>query len=811
MDVYNSKKLSLYVTNLRLKSSLIIFTMCYVLPAFCQDASRFSGAWIYQTTPLMRPDTTCNKQGDNRFLDYPGIKGVMFNFSWKRLQPSAPGDTSSSYFSSGGFNWYTFDSTLAEATRRGLHIGILIWTGEDAPSWLYDSPYQIGSCETSAENACNIRTTKKFPDYFNNTYETLWRTMTDSVLKHINNSGNVFLKDGNSYDYRQSVAFYQSCQGSTGDLDPQKGKLLMSQPPFCEIDEETWFEQKVKPSWLYTDSVLRANKSNLPNIHLLVNNGNAGCFNGRDLDSGFVFDSTHPFVEDGRLFDFTNKYLPDAWRKNNGSGHFYQLNYETYYNKAFENIQEKSAFAPGNNPVLIRDECDVHNILIKGGVTPNHVLYIAANALASGLDMWMMSYDVLYANDSIADPSDTSVVDNFIHPANQWIVNFFNRHSQKHAPSATYAFCALHDGIDGGNYSRFPTAVYSNGDTCMPSAAYKRPNKNLPNNDSANLNCGSRRLLSIQSGLADRGCLQNDAPSAQGRPIRQRNSVSDVNDCGWYLHQQNYQRFMRQINVINKNTFNDSLNSTSIGYWNKYYPDVNTSDTNYNNQLFGRFSKGFDLANKKNALLFDLDDDFIQSHPTCLPAGYAVPGHPGKLFITYNDSGYGRWSVYYDAYRADGTHITKRLKTVRNTNKHQWITKEFSIPCDAAFTNGGIYGSDFFISSVGQENVMFALIEYKKETMGHLDLSSTNGMQLNLPDVSLMPNPASALVNISAITDIQIGEVYLYDLTGLLRLHKQAVTTVNSIDVTGLPAGIYQLVLIDQKRKVHRAKLVVQR
>ena len=65
--------------------------------------------------------------------------------------------------------------------------------------------------------------------------------------------------------------------------------------------------------------------------------------------------------------------------------------------------------------------------------------------------------------------------------------------------------------------------------------------------------------------------------------------------------------------------------------------------------LFGRFARGFDLANKgKDALYFDLDDGF----PQC--------GFDGKVpcygrEVTYYDFGTGSWQLYYDAIKQQQT------------------------------------------------------------------------------------------------------------------------------------------------------------
>ena len=58
--------------------------------------------------------------------------------------------------------------------------------------------------------------------------------------------------------------------------------------------------------------------------------------------------------------------------------------------------------------------------------------------------------------------------------------------------------------------------------------------------------------------------------------------------------------------------------------------------------MFGRFARGFDLAKGKDGLYFDLDSAFLSYAP--LNAKYPV-----EVEITYLDSGYGKFQIYYDS------------------------------------------------------------------------------------------------------------------------------------------------------------------
>ncbi len=783
----------------------IIFTTIH--DAVAQNASRFNGVWVYQVTELGRKDTSCRKMPDNRLLDYPGIRGIMFDFAWKKIQPAAPTDSSSTFYLSGGFNWNWLDSILLEAAKRNLWIGILVWTGMDAPDWLYSSPYNIGTCKTTGENACQEKIVKTYPDYYNPTYLQFWKAMTDSVINHINAGPDSDGDDGIDLDYRPLIAFYQSCQGSTGDLEPQNGKPFDNQEGYCYIQEEEWFKDVVRPAWKFTDTIIQNNKASLPNIHLLVNNADANSFTSADLDSGVVFNSIDEFIEKDRLFSFSNDSLTNAWKKSNGKGHYYQLNYEVLFNNAFQSMNQQQAFAPGGSPILTRDECDIHNINIKNGTSSNNIFALGAYTLATGLDMWMMGYDVLFENDSIVDPLDISIADNYMKPAILKVTEFVNRHSIRHAPDAVYAFSALRDGLDAGNFVRFPKETFNDADSCVPTSAYKKINRNIPNNDSLNLNCGSRRTLALQTAMSSFGAQQNDAPAAQGKPIRQRNSALDVNDVGWYTMPGNYERFLYQIPIKNK-LGTDSLNTSSQGYWSQYYTDTNLDDSNFNNQLFGRFARGFDVNNKKNALLFNLDDSYISTQPKCIQNGYSDSGYSGMIHITYSDANTGSFAIKYQAINQIGKKYIKRLGLVKCNNTFNWITKSFLIPCDAVFNNEGPYQSDFFIQNAGTQNVLFALVEFEK--IFSKKTSVTSQILIDSIPLTVSPNPAGNFCSIKAPENKLIKEILLIDV---INVPKKSITCHNNFikfAVDDLANGVYMIHVSYTDGSYSNTKLLVQ-
>ena len=747
---------------------LIMLTISYAAKAQLQK-SPYSGIWVYRNAPIGRPvTTTCPNKFDKKIYQYPGLKGVLVIFSWRNIQPAAPDDVTSPYYGSGGFNWNYIDSELLDVAKdTSLYIGMMVWTGEDAPDWLHNDTYNIGSCSTDANNACGDAVAKSYPDYFNSKYKELWYNMIDSVMNHLNNgpdSDEPDHDDNNPFDYRNKILFYQSCEGSTGDLDPQKGSLQTGAPNYCGIDQNQWINAVVKPAWLYTYNIITKYKTNLPNNHLLVNTGQAGLISGQDLDNGASFASPDNFTDPNSLFQYASDKLPGSWRKAEGPGHYYQLNYENYVKYVFDKLNNTDSKGVAQTPVITRDEYDLHQVAIPGAYNPYNFYTTATNALHFGLDIWMLYYDELYINDSITDPMDTLTTDDIINPADKWVTDFFNKNAEENPLTAVNSFCALRDGLDAGDFSRFTKKDCSpNG--CKATSDYTIPNRSLPPNDPANLTCGAKRSVTIQAGKKLFGAVQNDAPSAQGSPLHQRNVAIGVNDVGWYIHPGNYERFLTQINPSVTNT-TEPFNTTSNGYWNKIVADDNPADTNYNNLIFGRFARGFDAANKKNAMYFNIDDNFLLAAQKCISTeDNTTKGFGGEIKITYLDSGNGGFTLYYDGANKQDVAIEKSFTPVIVGNTNNWITKSFLLPCESAgFENRLINQSDFYIKNTGNTNTIFALVEFstvKTDTIAAKPITNTAPVE-----ILITPNPVSAFFTIQLQNKEVINSISIYNSLG---------------------------------------------
>ena len=251
---------------------------------------------------------------------------------------------------------------------------------------------------------------------------------------------------------------------------------------------------------------------------------------------------------------------------------------------------------------------------------------------------------------------------------------FFNKYAgQKDPAKATNAMCALRDGLDASDAVRFPSITFG-----TVSRTASRFNKVL------------QPFIPYGAKLED--------PATAILTETENLTASGINDVGWKTFAGNYDRYLHQINA----------NATSVGYWN-----VQCADTN---SMYGRFARGFDIANGKDALYFDIDSAFLSN--TALNGQYPV-----MIEITYLDKGTGSFQLFYDGKNnANNSSIT-----VICSNTNVWKKASVTLK-DAYFGNRGTNGSDFFIKNTGDNNVIFSVVE-----LSRTDASSDAGYSVSSP------------------------------------------------------------------------------
>jgi hypothetical protein len=257
-------------------------------------------------------------------------------------------------------------------------------------------------------------------------------------------------------------------------------------------------------------------------------------------------------------------------------------------------------------------------------------------------------------------PNETSAI--IQDPKFDSAFNFFNKYASQKVPGlAQHALCALKDVLDASDSIRFPSKTYGQ---------VTQTNQT--------------RYKNIYSDYAAYGAMLQDVVAATGTEYSCL-SAKGINDVGWHLLPGNYERYLHQIDA----------NTTSAGYWN--------IDAAHPDAMYGRFGRGFDVANNKNALYFDVEDDFLQNAP--LRAAYPV-----TVEVTYFDNGTGSWQLFYDAKGK----LDKASSIITCTNTQTWKKAQFVLS-DARFANKSERNSDFYIKNTGSSNVIFSTVELSRQ------------------------------------------------------------------------------------------------
>lgn len=270
---------------------------------------------------------------------------------------------------------------------------------------------------------------------------------------------------------------------------------------------------------------------------------------------------------------------------------------------------------------------------------PQGLYWSALYATHCGLTMWNIPWEACAEEENF--------------PA----FELFNRYAaQTNASTAKFAFCALRSGLDASDTDRFPETTYG---------------KAIKSNQ--------QRYVSIANAFSQYGAQMSDPAKATGGGMINRKRKG-YNDAGWQILPGNYQRHLSQIEP----------EETSIGWWN-----IDTT-------VYGRFARGFDYANGKNTMFFDLDDNFFAG-------SISKKEKRIQLKIIYYEGDEGSWELCYHA--SDET--MKSAITITNTGEDKW--SEFTITLnDALMNNGGERGADLLLRNKGSKNCRFHLLEIDK-------------------------------------------------------------------------------------------------
>ncbi|NNV53905.1 T9SS type A sorting domain-containing protein [Limnovirga soli] len=430
---------------------------------------------------------------------------------------------------------------------------------------------------------------------------------------------------------------------------------------------------------------------------------------------------------------------PGSWLKTGSIGKGYQLNDELSKSRWLYDIMNKP-----QNGVYIKTRSEISGPSTMAGTwlkAPYKNMYA------------LMCYDIYWGLD-INNQSGSQIQDSLQDAA----LSFFNKYAgQKDGLKSTNALCALRDGLDCTDTVRFPIAEFGV----------------LNRKDST-------RYKNIVNRFTAFGARLDDATAATQDELSNL-AAAGINDVGWDIFRGNYERHLHQL----------LPNETSIGYWNVNAPADSTA-------MYGRFARGFDIANGKKALYFDIDDSsFLNRAP--VNAAYPV-----SIDITYRDSGYGSFRLYYDAKGG----IEKPSIQVTCTNSGSW--KKASVTLyDGYFGNRSANNSDFYIKSTNSKNVIFSTIELSRPNPDKSDigfaatsLSNFDTLCVNATSTKNILLKAAFLTGTNVVVGPLKGYVFSLTANGLFTdslIINDYGTTINKtiyVQFKPLAPGVYNGTLI---------------
>lgn len=346
-------------------------------------------------------------------------------------------------------------------------------------------------------------------------------------------------------------------------------------------------------------------------------------------------------------WEWKEKHIPYAWEKSNNIGHVYQANGDALKKAHFDPLINEPV--EGSNKTLIRtrDEFGSQFAPTYDLITAWFTYWTALHSLHFGLDIWN-----LHLTKEFFDPGNK--------PAFQFFAKYAGFKNPKYSPGG---FCALRDGLDAANFKRFPESEFGGGDS---------RSKN-----------GEKRTVNIAKAFAAQGARQEDPEGSMGGQVNNHHAKG-INDVNWDIFPANYERYITQY----------APNETSVGYWS-----VGSKE-----QPYGRFARGFDHKNGKNAMYFNIHDSLFSSFP-----------NGGKqtviLRVVYLDNG-GSWKLIYDAVGNE----SKTAFEMKNGNSGLWKEKIITIN-DANFANRLPHNSDFSLmnSTTNGTDPIFHMVEVTKE------------------------------------------------------------------------------------------------
>ncbi|MCX6931114.1 MAG: hypothetical protein NTZ29_00260 [Verrucomicrobia bacterium] len=332
------------------------------------------------------------KPGQISQAECPELRSVPLILKWDSLEPAS--------------GRYAFAEELGRplqaAQEGGLYITLMIWVGPAAPEWIYQSgvPRVITNRNV---NALGQKTDgqKEYPYYLHPEYKKRFMGLIDAFGKYVSALPPAL---------RARIVFVQCAEGSTGDGQPYKGKLLDQK---YAISDEVWNDFRLEAWKRYRDAV--------PGIPILVNSDANG-----GLETQWLLENMDVIALKQGMFS-----------------HGFQVSDNGERLAKFQALE--AAAKQRGKPVLTRGEMDGE--LFEMGWSkrniPQALYWSGIFATHCRLDIWNVPYQAL--KDRANWPAGA----------------FFNKYAgHKDPATAPAAFCALRDGLDASDFNRFPAAEF---------------------------------------------------------------------------------------------------------------------------------------------------------------------------------------------------------------------------------------------------------------------------------------------------------------------------------------------------------------
>eukprot|EP01084_Bolivina_argentea_P094866 170569_1 len=341
------------------------------------------------------------QQWDNALSDYPGQRTWDPHFFWKDIEPK-----------DNEWDFSEVDNTLNTAIKKNknIHFTLNFLTGDDAPSWIYNKPWNVPKVYLEQSP-----TSDPWPYYLNANYSVLFKRFMTNIYHYI--------VDNKNKDISLRIFANQAMYGSTGDNMPWHGTPVNKQ---YDIMPEQWWEYVDKPFSLYLYNLYANSTPNTwPNVVPIYN-----------------------FGENETCYNWASTNCPGSYRKEGDVSHGYQLNYEQNDYYAIGNGNADAMFNKQRN-VTVRYRGEQSPKMMNAGTWQEAPIWNMRSliewCLTFGLD-FLNLHDVVLNNKTYYEMYD-----------------FMNKYAGlkiHNANRSIGAWIHLRDGLDSNDTNRFPESVY---------------------------------------------------------------------------------------------------------------------------------------------------------------------------------------------------------------------------------------------------------------------------------------------------------------------------------------------------------------